>query len=81
MPFHLEKFLLSTGAEAVETIIKILRTYGFKTGGKRKIGIISFSGAFHGRTLGAQMIGGISDLKKWIVNFDKNICFSFSKLF
>ena len=74
MPFPLRKvFLLSTGAEAVETIIKILRTYGFKTGGKRKIGIISFSGAFHGRTLGAQMIGGISDLKKWIVNFDKNM--------
>ncbi|MCM8804169.1 MAG: aspartate aminotransferase family protein [Candidatus Omnitrophica bacterium] len=63
-------FLLTTGAEAVECAIKLARTYGKK---KNKKVIISFEGAFHGRTLGAQMIGGIPELKEWIVNPDPDI--------
>ncbi|MCL4192408.1 MAG: aspartate aminotransferase family protein, partial [Thermoguttaceae bacterium] len=39
----------------------------------RKIGIVSFQNAFHGRTLGSQMIGGIPSLKQWIVNLDKDM--------
>lgn len=66
-------FLLTTGSETIECAIKIGRTYGQKIGGKDKIGILSFTGAFHGRTLGAQMIGGIPILKEWIVNLDPNI--------
>lgn len=65
-------FLLTTGAEAVENALKLARTYGRKTGGDKKIGIISFENAFHGRTLGAQMAGGIPALKEWIVNLDKD---------
>jgi len=42
-------------------------------GGDRKIGIVSYEGAFHGRTLGAQMIGGIPALKEWIVNLDADM--------
>ena len=63
-------FLLTTGAESVECAIKLARTYGKK---KNKKVIISFEGAFHGRTLGAQMIGGIPNLKEWIVNPDPDI--------
>jgi 4-aminobutyrate aminotransferase-like enzyme len=53
--------------------VKLARTYGQKVGGKDKIAIISFCGAFHGRTLGAQMIGGLPALKEWIVNLDPDI--------
>jgi len=59
-------FLLTTGAEATENAIKISRTWGQKVGGRKKHVIITFEGAFHGRTLGAQMAGGIPSLKSWI---------------
>lgn len=73
-PDGLDKvFLLTTGSEATENSIKLMRNYGQKQGGVNKIGIISFDGAFHGRTLGAQMIGGSPSLKKWIVNLDKDM--------
>lgn len=63
-------FLLSTGSEATENTIKLARTYGIKKGGKDKHVIVSFSNAFHGRTLGAQQAGGIPALKEWIINLD-----------
>jgi 4-aminobutyrate aminotransferase / (S)-3-amino-2-methylpropionate transaminase / 5-aminovalerate transaminase len=66
-------FLLTTGAEACECAIKLARTWGRQTGGDKKIGIVSFHNAFHGRTLGAQMAGGIPALKQWIVNLDKDM--------
>jgi len=59
-------FLLSTGSEAVEAAIKNARRYGIETSGPEKRVIISFKGAFHGRTMGAQMAGGIEPLKSWI---------------
>jgi len=72
-PEGLDKvFLLTTGSETTECAIKLARTWGQKIEGNKKIGIISFEGAFHGRTLGAQMIGGIPSLKSWIVNLDPN---------
>jgi 4-aminobutyrate aminotransferase/(S)-3-amino-2-methylpropionate transaminase len=70
-PTSLDKvFLLTTGSEAIECAIKLSRTWGQTVGGKEKIGIISFDRAFHGRTLGAQMIGGVPALKEWIVHLD-----------
>ncbi|MEW6358761.1 MAG: aspartate aminotransferase family protein [Planctomycetota bacterium] len=63
-------FILTTGAETTENAIKLARTYGVTTGGKKKIGIVTFEHAFHGRTLGAQLAGGIPALKEWIVNLD-----------
>ena len=66
-------FLLTTGAEAVECTIKLARTWGQKIAGDNKITIVSFDNAFHGRTLGAQMAGGIPALKSWIVNLDKDM--------
>ena len=73
-PRPLEKvFLLTTGAETTECAIKLARTHGKAVGGNKKIAIVSYEGAFHGRTLGAQMIGGIPALKEWIVNLDPDM--------
>jgi 4-aminobutyrate aminotransferase-like enzyme len=70
-PAPLEKaFLLTTGSETIECAIKLARTYGLKKAGRAKTTIVSFDRAFHGRTLGAQMAGGIPGLKEWIVNQD-----------
>ena len=63
-------FLLTTGSETTECAVKLARTYGRKIGGDKKIGIVSYEGAFHGRTLGAQLAGGIPALKDWIGNLD-----------
>jgi 4-aminobutyrate aminotransferase-like enzyme len=66
-------FLLTTGSEAVECSIKLARSWGRKVGGENKIAIVSFENAFHGRTMGSQMVGGIPSLKQWIVNVDKDM--------
>lgn len=72
-PVGLEKvFLLTTGSEACECAIKLARTYGERISDK-KIAIVSYQNAFHGRTLGSQMAGGIPSLKDWIVNLDKDM--------
>ena len=59
-------FLLTTGAETTECAIKLAKTHGIKAGGRSKDVIVSFEHAFHGRTMGAQLIGGIPALKSWI---------------
>lgn len=72
-PAGLDKvFLLTTGAEACECALKLTRTHG-RSIDKQKITIVTFHNAFHGRTLGAQMAGGIPALKAWIVNLDPDI--------
>ncbi|MDR1754897.1 MAG: aspartate aminotransferase family protein [Eubacterium sp.] len=72
-PEGLDKvFLLSTGSESTECAIKLARTYGQKVGGKKKIKIVTFDDAFHGRTMGSQMAGGTPAGKTWIVNVDKD---------
>jgi 4-aminobutyrate aminotransferase-like enzyme len=64
-------FLLTTGSETVECAIKLCRTHGVKAGGRGKHVVISFEKAFHGRTLGSQLAGGIPALKEWIVTPDR----------
>lgn len=59
-------FMLSSGAEAVECAFKLARTYGQKKGGPKKRVVVSFEGAFHGRTLAAQALGGQPVLKDWL---------------
>ncbi len=44
-------FFCNSGAEATETSIKVARKYFFDLGFKKKNKIITFQGAFHGRTL------------------------------
>ena len=56
-PSHMNKvFLLTTGSEATECALKISRIHGKKLNPK-KIGILCFEGAMHGKTLGALMLG------------------------
>ena len=72
-PQNLDKvFLLTTGAEATECSIKLARIFGLKSNPK-KIGIVSFVGAMHGKTLGALMVGGKEKEKHWIVNHDPDM--------
>ncbi|MBL7147259.1 MAG: aminotransferase class III-fold pyridoxal phosphate-dependent enzyme [Nanoarchaeota archaeon] len=62
--------LLTTGSETTEGAIKVARRYNqIKYGPEKRI-IISFTGAFHGKTMGAQMAGGIEKLKTWIGHKD-----------
>src|SRR6266852_315853 len=71
LPPPLKKiFLLTTGSETVECAIKLARSHGLRIGGPAKNLIVSYTDAFHGRTLGAQQAGGIPTLKEWIVNLD-----------
>jgi len=66
-------FMLSAGTEAVEAAVKVARTYAKMKGGPDKKVIVSFEGAFHGRTLASQMVGGQPTLKEWIPNIDPDI--------
>ncbi len=59
-------FLLSTGSEATECCIKLARTYGLNKHGAHKKIFVSFNNAFHGRTMGAQLAGGLPGLKTWM---------------
>ena len=59
-------FLLSTGSEATENCIKLAKTYALQKHGPQKKYLVSFNNAFHGRTLGAQLAGGMAKLKTWI---------------
>ena len=61
-------FLLSTGSEATENCIKLAKTYAIQKYGPQKKYFVSFNNAFHGRTLGAQLAGGMAKLKTWIVD-------------
>ena len=65
-------FLLSSGTEATEAGLKLMRLQGIKQK-KRKLGVICFDGNWHGRTMGAQMMSGNKDQKKWIGYHDPNI--------
>ena len=59
-------FLLSTGSEATENCIKLAKTYAMEKHGPQKKYLVSFNNAFHGRTLGAQLAGGMPKQKLWI---------------
>ncbi len=57
--------LLSTGSEAIELCIKLSREHG-RSAAKRDAVFVTFVNAFHGRTLGAQLAGGVDSQKTWI---------------
>ncbi len=57
-------FFCNSGAESIEAAIKIARRYFYITeNSKQKNEIITFSGSFHGRTLGALAAGGSDKLE------------------
>ena len=72
-PKQFEKaFLLSAGTETTEAALKLMRLNG-QNNGKKRGGIICFDGAFHGRTIGAQMMSGNPAAKEWIGYHDPDI--------
>jgi 4-aminobutyrate aminotransferase/(S)-3-amino-2-methylpropionate transaminase len=66
-PDAYQVFLLSTGSEAVENAIKLARTWALEKRGPQKSTLVSFQNAFHGRTMGSQLAGGMEGQKRWIV--------------
>lgn len=73
IPKQFEKaFLLSAGTESTDAALKLMRLNGQKHG-KRKGGVICFNGAYHGRTMGAQMMTGNKQAKEWVGYDDPNI--------
>ncbi|HEY1630562.1 MAG TPA: aspartate aminotransferase family protein [Rhizomicrobium sp.] len=51
-------FFTNSGVEAIECAIKIARRYHFKKGHPERFHIVTFEGAFHGRTLAGIAAGG-----------------------
>ncbi len=51
-------FFTNSGAEAIECALKTARRYHFVNGNPQRYRIITFTGAFHGRTYGAINAGG-----------------------
>ena len=51
-------FFANSGAEAVECAIKAARRYHFKSGAPGRYRLVTFEGAFHGRTLATIAAGG-----------------------
>jgi len=72
-PPPLEKaFLLSAGTEATECALKLMRMRG-QVIRPSKVGIISFLGSMHGRTMAAEMLKGNPESSVWIGYKDPNI--------
>ena len=65
-------FFLSSGSEAIEAAFKLTRLNGTKIN-KKKSGIISLKGNWHGRTMAAQMLSNDKSQSLWITSKDKNI--------
>ena len=65
-------FLLSSGTEATEVALKLMRMQG-KQNKKRRLGIICLKGNWHGRTMGAQLMSSDVEQKKWVVHEDADI--------
>lgn len=73
VPAGMDQVLLfCSGSEAIEASIKLAKNYAKKNHSSAKKYILSFNGSFHGRTLGAQLAGGIPALKDWIEERDTN---------
>jgi len=72
-PKQLEKaFLLSAGTETTECAVKLMRLHGRRIR-PSKLGIISFKGSMHGRTMAAEMLKGSKTSCEWIGYKDPNI--------
>lgn len=58
LPFAQRVFFTNSGTEAVECAIKTARKFHWANGRPDRIEIVTFTGAFHGRSLGAINAGG-----------------------
>ncbi len=60
-------FLLSSGTEASEVVLKLMKLYGLKKN-KKKLSVISINGNWHGRTMGAQSLSSDKTQSQWLSN-------------
>ncbi|MEM9571501.1 MAG: aspartate aminotransferase family protein [Pseudomonadota bacterium] len=58
LPFADRVFFTNSGTEAIECALKTARKYHWANGDPDRYEIVTFSGAFHGRSLGAINAGG-----------------------
>ncbi len=65
IPSGYQTALLNTGAEAVESSLKIARIYAHKILKNKGI-VVSFKNSYHGRMLGTTAIGGNESIKYWV---------------
>jgi len=63
-------FFCNSGAEAMECCIKVARKYQYASGRPERYRIITFEGAFHGRTLATLAAGG---QKKYLEGFGPTV--------
>ena len=70
-PKRYRAFILSTGSEATENCIKLAKTYAMEKHGAQKKYMVSFLNAFHGRTMGSQLAGGMDRQKRWMIDRDR----------
>ncbi len=59
-------FFANSGAEANECAIKTARRYHYVAGQPERFRIITFEGAFHGRTLATIAAGGQAEISRWL---------------
>jgi acetylornithine/N-succinyldiaminopimelate aminotransferase len=59
-------FFCNSGTEAMECAIKVARKYQYASGRPERYRLVTFEGAFHGRTLGSLAAGG---QKKYLEGF------------
>ena len=70
-PDYLNKaYMVSSGTETTEMALKLIRMANKDE--KRSV-VITFEGAYHGRTLGAQQLTGNASAKEWVRNQDPDI--------
>ncbi|MCX7873482.1 MAG: aminotransferase class III-fold pyridoxal phosphate-dependent enzyme, partial [Caldimicrobium sp.] len=58
LTFGEKVFFANSGAEAVETALKLARRYAFENYGKQKYKFLALNNSFHGRTFGALSVTG-----------------------
>ena len=72
-PHYLERAcLVTTGTEASERAIKLARIYGMNFNPRKKV-IIGSLGNYHGKTMGAMMVGVTPEARTWIGNQDPDM--------
>lgn len=57
-------FLMSSGTEASEAVLKLTRMYGRSVG--KGPGVVTIEGNWHGRTMGAQLLSSNATQKEWV---------------
>ncbi|MEM9376678.1 MAG: aspartate aminotransferase family protein [Pseudomonadota bacterium] len=70
LPFAERVFFTNSGTEAIECALKSARKYHWANGDPDRYEIVTFSGAFHGRSLGAINAGGNP---KYLEGFGPNL--------